>query len=70
VLPFQLLIAALGGRLHHEQADVIAFLREENRVLKAGSPGSACVSTTTSADASPNWDTGSVAGCSRRSRPS
>jgi hypothetical protein len=35
VLPFQLLIAALGGWLHREQADVIAFLREENRVLKA-----------------------------------
>jgi hypothetical protein len=35
VFPFQLLIAALGGWLHREQADVIAFLREENRVLKA-----------------------------------
>jgi transposase len=35
VLPLQLLIAALGGWLHGEQADVIAFLREENRVLKA-----------------------------------
>jgi putative transposase len=35
VLPFQLLIAALGGWLHREQADVIAFLREEYRVLKA-----------------------------------
>ena len=35
MLPFQLLIAALGGWLHREQADVIAFLREENRVLKA-----------------------------------
>jgi Integrase core domain/HTH-like domain len=30
VLPFQLLIAVLGGWLHREQADVIAFLREEN----------------------------------------
>jgi hypothetical protein len=39
VLPFQLLIAALGGWLHREQADVIAFLREENRVLKAGLAG-------------------------------
>jgi hypothetical protein len=35
VLSFQLLIAALGGWLHREQADVIAFLREENRILKA-----------------------------------
>jgi hypothetical protein len=35
VLPFQVLIAALGGWLHREQADVIAFLREENRLLKA-----------------------------------
>ena len=34
MLPFQLLIAALGGWLHREQAEVIAFLREENRVLK------------------------------------
>ena len=33
-LPFQLLIAALGGWLLREQADVIAFLREENRLLK------------------------------------
>jgi len=35
VLPFQLLIAVLGGWLQREQADVIAFLREENRLLKA-----------------------------------
>jgi hypothetical protein len=28
------LVAALCGWLHHEQADLIAFLREENRVLK------------------------------------
>ena len=27
VLPFQLLVAALGGWIHREQADVIAFLR-------------------------------------------
>ena len=32
---FQLLIAAVCGWLHHEQTDLIAFLREENRVLKA-----------------------------------
>jgi putative transposase len=35
VLPFQLLIAALSGWLHREQADVIAFLQEENRVLRS-----------------------------------
>jgi putative transposase len=35
VLPFQLLITALCGWLHREQADLIAFLREENRVLKS-----------------------------------
>ena len=34
MLPFQLLVAALGGWLQREQADVIAFLREENRLLK------------------------------------
>jgi putative transposase len=35
VLSFQLLIATLCGWLQHEQADAIAFLREENRVLRA-----------------------------------
>ena len=35
MFPFQLLIAVLGGWLRSEQADVIAFLREENRLLKA-----------------------------------
>ena len=39
MLPFQLLIAALGSWNHREQADVIAFLREENRVLKARPAG-------------------------------
>ena len=34
MLPFQLLIAALAGWLQREQADVISFLREENRLLK------------------------------------
>ena len=34
MLPFQLLVAALGGWLHREQTDLIAFLREENRLLK------------------------------------
>jgi hypothetical protein len=35
VLPLQLLLAALAGWLHREQAEVIAFLGEENRLLKA-----------------------------------
>ncbi len=39
MLPFQLLIAALSGWLPREQADIIAFLREENRILKARLPG-------------------------------
>jgi transposase InsO family protein len=35
VLPFQLLIAAVSRWLQREQGDVIEFLREENRLLKA-----------------------------------
>jgi hypothetical protein len=35
VFPFSLVIAALSGWLQREQDSVIAFLREENRVLKA-----------------------------------
>jgi putative transposase len=35
VIPLQLIVAALSGWLAQEQRDVIAFLREENRVLKA-----------------------------------
>jgi hypothetical protein len=35
VIPLQLLLAALVGWLEREQRDVIAFLHEENRVLKA-----------------------------------
>ena len=34
MFPFELLITAVCGWLHREQADLIAFLREENRVLK------------------------------------
>jgi hypothetical protein len=60
VLPFQLLVAVLGSWLHREQADVIAFLREENRILKARLDGRACVSTTASADAWPKWDSPSA----------
>jgi len=35
VISFQLLIAAVRGWLDREQADLIAFLHEENRALKA-----------------------------------
>jgi hypothetical protein len=35
VIPLYLIIAALFGWLEREQRDVIEFLREENRVLKA-----------------------------------
>ena len=35
MIPLQMLVAALLAWLDHEQRDVIAFLREENRVLKA-----------------------------------
>ena len=34
MFPFDLLITAVCGWLHREQADLIAFLREENRILK------------------------------------
>jgi hypothetical protein len=50
---------------------VFGFLTKMQHVERhAESRFGACVSTTVSADPSPNWDTGSVAGCSRRSRPS
>jgi hypothetical protein len=35
VLPLHLILAALLGWLERKQRDVIEFLREENRVLKA-----------------------------------
>jgi hypothetical protein len=35
VIPLQMLLACVLGWLEAEQRDVIAFLREENRVLKA-----------------------------------
>ena len=35
MIPLQVLLAALLAWLEAEQRDVIAFLREENRVLKA-----------------------------------
>ena len=35
MFPLELLVTALCGWLRHEQNNIIAFLREENRVLKA-----------------------------------
>jgi hypothetical protein len=35
VVPLQLLVASLVGWIQREQHDVIEYLREENRVLKA-----------------------------------
>jgi hypothetical protein len=35
VFPFQLVLTMLSGWLQRPQEDVIAFLREENRVVKA-----------------------------------
>ena len=35
MIPLQMLLACVLGWLEAEQRDVIAFLREENRVLKA-----------------------------------
>jgi len=35
VVPLHLLVASLVGWLHREQQDIIEYLREENRVLKA-----------------------------------
>ena len=35
MFPLQFMVAMLCGSLQREQENVIAFLREENRVLKA-----------------------------------
>ena len=35
MIPLQMLVARVRGWLEAEQRDVMAFLREENRVLKA-----------------------------------
>jgi hypothetical protein len=35
VIPAQLMVAILLGWLQREQSDVIDYLREENRILKA-----------------------------------
>jgi hypothetical protein len=69
VLPFQLLIAARRGWLQREQAHVIAFLREENRILQARVAGQRLRSMTVSVAASPKCGTSLVDVCSGRSRP-
>src|SRR4029453_15159168 len=38
VIPVQLLVASFLGWLQHEQHEIILYLREENRVLKAQLP--------------------------------
>jgi hypothetical protein len=42
VLPPHLIVAALFGWLEREQREVIEFLREENRALKAQLQGTGC----------------------------
>jgi len=42
VLPLQLLLTALLGWLKREERDVIVFLREENRELKAQLADAVC----------------------------
>jgi hypothetical protein len=42
VLPLQLLLTALLAWLEREERDVIVFLREENRVLKAQLADAVC----------------------------
>ena len=68
VAPFQLFVVAVCAWLHRERIDLIAFLREENRVLSPGLAAGACVSTTASDDASANWGTGWAVACSRGCR--
>jgi len=57
------MVAMLSGWLQREQQDVIAFLRAENRVLKARLEGSACVSMTPSGNVSPSWAIAWAADC-------
>jgi len=47
-----MLLTALLGWLQREQRNVIAFLREENRALKAQLAGAGCGSTMRNGDAS------------------
>ena len=63
-------LAALLGWLEAEQRDVIAFLREENRVLKAQLGGRRLRWTTISAAVSRSWGNASDAACCERSRRS
>ena len=68
--PFQLLIGAVGGWLESEQTHVIAFLREENRVLKARLAGQRPRFDDSVRRRLAEWGRDLVAECSRRSWPS
>ena len=63
------LIAMLAGWLQRHQQQVIAYLQEENRVLKAQLGLSGCASPTPNAVASPHWPTPSVVNASKSWRP-
>jgi hypothetical protein len=69
VFPFQFLVAMLCSRLRHEQDNIIAFLREEKRVLKARLEGRRLRLMIPSGAASPNWGTGLGVGRLGGSRP-
>jgi hypothetical protein len=70
VFPLQFVLAMLCGWLQRQQEDVIAFLREENRVLKARLEGRRLRLMTMSVDASPSWAIAWAAGCWPTSRRS
>jgi len=46
--PFRFMLIAVADWMNQGQLRVIAYLREENRVLQSSSAGAACTSTTTS----------------------
>jgi hypothetical protein len=47
--PFRFMLIAVAGWMNQRQLRVIAYLREENRVLREQLGGRPCASTTTSA---------------------
>jgi hypothetical protein len=50
---WRILLVALAGWVNRRQLDVIAYLREENRVLKEHPGDSACTSRIPNADGLP-----------------
>jgi hypothetical protein len=70
VFPFHVIVAMLCGWLQREQEDVIAFLREENRVLKARLEGHDSVWMTASVGVLGNWGIAWAANSSVASSPS